>query len=193
MGVNDSVPLQGTMADSNIAKLSSQAGACENRSYLYLAVVLFASAVYLGCIVSPPSLMDDVDGVQAQIARNMLTSGDWVTARLDGVPYLEKAPLVYWAIAGSYSVFGVHDWSARIPIALSAIGLAWLVAAFAELGLRKTGQSLRGFMYRHLHRPFSFHANSHPRRHAHFHHRLGDVGILTHSRRRRTASATCGP
>ncbi len=61
--------------------------------HLYLGVLLIAAAVYLGCIVSPPSLMDDVDAVQAQIARNMLTSGDWVTARLDGVVYLEKAPL----------------------------------------------------------------------------------------------------
>ena len=75
--------------------------------------------------------MDDVDAVQAQIARNMLTSGDWVTARLDGVPYLEKAPLIYWAMAGSYEVFGAHDWAARIPIALSAIALALLTAAFA--------------------------------------------------------------
>ncbi len=94
------------------------------RRYLYLAVALFAAAIYLGCIVSPPSLMDDVDAVQAQIARNMLSSGDWVTARLDGVPYLEKAPLVYWAIALSYKIFGVYDWASRIPIALSAIALA---------------------------------------------------------------------
>jgi 4-amino-4-deoxy-L-arabinose transferase-like glycosyltransferase len=98
--------------------------------YLYLAVLFFAGAIYLGCIISPPSLMDDVDAVHAQISRNMLTSGDWVTARLDGVVYLEKAPLVYWLIAGSYKIFGVHDWSARIPIALSAVGLAWLTAAF---------------------------------------------------------------
>ena len=74
--------------------------------------------------------MDDVDAVQAQIARNMITSGDWVTARLDGIPYLEKPPLVYWAMAGSYKIFGVHDWAARIPIALSAIALALLTAAF---------------------------------------------------------------
>ena len=86
--------------------------------------------MYLGCIVSPPSLMDDSDAVQAQIARNMLTSGDWVTARLDGLAFLEKPPLVYWSMAGSYRIFGVHDWAARIPIALSAIGLAWLTAAF---------------------------------------------------------------
>jgi 4-amino-4-deoxy-L-arabinose transferase-like glycosyltransferase len=95
-----------------------------------LIVLLFAAAVYLGCIVSPPSLMDDVDAVQAQIARNMITSGDWVTARLDGVVYMEKAPLIYWAIAISYKIFGFHDWAARIPIALSAMALAWITAAF---------------------------------------------------------------
>jgi 4-amino-4-deoxy-L-arabinose transferase-like glycosyltransferase len=72
--------------------------------------------------------MDDVDAVQAQIARNMLESGDWVTARLNGVAYLEKSPLVYWLIALSYSVFGVYDWAGRLPIALSAIALCWLVA-----------------------------------------------------------------
>ena len=84
----------------------------------------------MGCIVSPPSLMDDVDSVQAQIARNMLVSGDWVTARLDGVPYLEKPALIYWTIALSYKIFGVHDWSARVPIALSALALCWVTAAF---------------------------------------------------------------
>jgi Dolichyl-phosphate-mannose-protein mannosyltransferase len=81
-------------------------------------------------MVSPPSLQDDVDAVQAQIARNMLTSGNWVTARLDGVTYLEKSPLIYWLIAISYKIFAVHDWAARIPVVLSCIGLAWLTAAF---------------------------------------------------------------
>lgn len=74
--------------------------------------------------------MDDVDAVQAQIAHNMLQSGDWVTAHLDGVAYLEKSPLVYWSIATSYTIFGVHDWTARIPIALSVIALCWLIACF---------------------------------------------------------------
>jgi 4-amino-4-deoxy-L-arabinose transferase-like glycosyltransferase len=120
------------MADSNGTTPGAEPAGSGRRSYLYLAVLLVASAVYLGCIISPPSLMDDVDAVQAQIARNMLTSGDWVTARLDGVPYLEKAPLIYWAVAGSYKIFGVHDWSSRIPIALSAIALALLTAAFGN-------------------------------------------------------------
>jgi hypothetical protein len=81
--------------------------------------------------------MDDVDAVQAQISRNMLTSHDWVTARLDGVAYLEKAPLIYWTIAASYELFGVHDWAARVPIALAAIGLCWLTMAFGVWGFGK--------------------------------------------------------
>jgi 4-amino-4-deoxy-L-arabinose transferase-like glycosyltransferase len=117
------------MANTNDAGHRAQSSAGRNL-YIYLAVLLFAGAVYLGCIISPPSLMDDVDAVQAQIARTMLTSGDWVTARLDGVAYLEKSPLLYWTIAVTYKVFGVHDWAARIPVALSAMGLAWLTAAF---------------------------------------------------------------
>jgi 4-amino-4-deoxy-L-arabinose transferase-like glycosyltransferase len=81
-----------------------------------LAVVLLAAAaIYLTSVISPPSLMDDVDAVQAQIARNMLTSGDWVTARIDGVVYFEKSPLVYWLIALSYKIFGVLSARLRWP------------------------------------------------------------------------------
>ncbi len=76
--------------------------------------------------------MDDVDAVQAQIARNMLVSGDWVTARLDGVAYLEKAPLVYWTMAASYKVFGVHDWTARLPLALAVVLLCFVTHRFGR-------------------------------------------------------------
>jgi len=76
--------------------------------------------------------MDDVDAVQAQIARNMLDSGDWVTARLDGIVYLEKSPLKYWMIAVCFEVFGVHDWVARIPIATAVVLLCLVTAWFAS-------------------------------------------------------------
>ena len=85
--------------------------------------------------------MDDVDAVQAQIARHMLQSGDWVTARLDGVPYLEKSPLIYWTMAVSYRLLGVHDWAARLPLALTVVVLCWVIVRFgiwafgAEAGL----------------------------------------------------------
>ncbi len=75
--------------------------------------------------------MDDVDAVQAQIARNMLESGDWVTARLNGIAYLEKSPLVYWMMAICFKIFGVHDWAARIPIAFFSIALPSLTARIA--------------------------------------------------------------
>lgn len=76
--------------------------------------------------------MDDVDAVQAQIARNMLASSDWVTARLNGVAYLEKSPLIYWMMAASYRVFGVRDWAARLPLALAVILLCWVTYRFAR-------------------------------------------------------------
>ncbi len=100
----------------------------ENR----LVVPLVAAAIFLGSIVSPPGLMDDVDAVQAQIARNMLESGDWVTARLNGIAYLEKSPLIYWMMAISMKIFGPHDWAARIPLALFTVLLAWVTMLFGE-------------------------------------------------------------
>jgi 4-amino-4-deoxy-L-arabinose transferase-like glycosyltransferase len=97
-----------------------------------VVVLLFATAIYFTSILSPPSLMDDSDAVEAQIARNMLSSGDWVTARLDGVVFLEKSPLSWWLMNIGYELFGFHDWAARIAFALTAIGLAWLTAAFGR-------------------------------------------------------------
>ncbi len=102
------------------------------RSYSDWVVLLVAAIIFLGCIISPPALMDDVDAVHAQIARNMLHSGDWTIAHLDGVPYIEKAPLMYWLVAIFYRIFGVHDWVARIPIALAAVALCWMVARYGR-------------------------------------------------------------
>src|SRR5712691_7461042 len=116
MGASDTVSVDETLEHSPAL----------SRTTAGLIVVAVAAAIFLGCIISPPSLMDDVDAVQAQISRNMLDSGDWVTARLDGIAYLEKSPLIYWMMAVSYQIFGVHDWSARLPVALSAVALCWL-------------------------------------------------------------------
>ena len=84
----------------------------------------------MGCVISPPSLVDDVDSVQAQLARNILTTGDWVTGHINGLIYLDKAPTIYWLVAISYKIFGVHDWAARIPVAFSAIAVCLVTAAF---------------------------------------------------------------
>ncbi len=52
-----------------------------------LIVILFALLVFLPSLFSPPHLMDDEDAARAQISRNMIQSGDWVTPRLNGVRY----------------------------------------------------------------------------------------------------------
>ena len=130
MGSADPLPVDEKMASKALDSAEQPAGLFERRWFLYLIVFLVVSAIYLGCVVSPPSLQDDVDAVQAVIARNMLNSGDWVTARLDGVIYLEKPPLIYWLMAVSYKIFGVSDWAARLPVAFATIALALLTTSF---------------------------------------------------------------
>jgi 4-amino-4-deoxy-L-arabinose transferase-like glycosyltransferase len=140
VGIDDTVLLDEKMGNPDQGVGGAGTPGDGKRLYSYLIVLLVAAAVYAGCMISPPSLMDDVDAVQAQIARNMLTSGDYVTARLDGIPYLEKAPLIYWLIAGSFKIFGATDWAARIPMVLAALALAWLTTAFGMWGFgRRAG------------------------------------------------------
>src|SRR5438128_9779547 len=118
------------MANTSDVKLDVASVPTSKSRFIYLIVALVAGAIYLGCSVSPPSLMDDVDGAVSQIARNMVTSGDWVTPRADGIAFLEKPAMFYWPIAVSFEIFGIHDWAARTPFAFSAIGLACLTCAF---------------------------------------------------------------
>ena len=114
-----------------------------------LIVLLIVANYFRHVTDSPPRLMDDVDAVQAQIARNMLQSGDWVSAHLDGVLYLEKSPLKYWMIAVCFRIFGVHDWAARIPISLSAILLCWLVTAWGGGPWAQRRASMPGSAWQH--------------------------------------------
>ncbi|MGZ4890455.1 MAG: ArnT family glycosyltransferase, partial [Candidatus Angelobacter sp.] len=90
-------------------------------------IVLVWAVIYLGSLFQPP-LMDDADTVHAEAAREMVEHNDWVTLKINGgFRYLEKAPLMYWCVAASFKVFGVHDWSARLPIALGVLALLLVV------------------------------------------------------------------
>ncbi len=104
--------------------------------------------------------MDDSDAVLAQAARTMLETGDWVTPRLDGVAYLEKPPLYYWPMVLSYKVFGVHDWAARIPFALSCDGARVANGGDGRLGVRQTRGILRRVVHGDVHWVISLHAHS---------------------------------
>ena len=82
-----------------------------------LIIGLLWGMIYFASMFTP-ALLDDVDTIHAEAAREMLVRHDWVTMYTDGIRYLEKAPLMYWSLAASYSVFGISDWSTRLPLML---------------------------------------------------------------------------
>ncbi len=123
------------ISTSNISEEQNRlSGVSRTVSYWALAV-LFA-LVYLGSVFSPP-LLDDADSTHAEAAREMFVSGDYVTLHINGVRYLEKAPLPYWLVAVCYHLFGVNEFATRLPIALSVLllgllALVWGKRAFGE-------------------------------------------------------------
>ena len=58
---------------------------------------------------------------------------DYVTPFIDGIRFFDKPPLMYWIAAGSMHLFGIHDWAARLPLALGVLALLFAVYA---LGIR---------------------------------------------------------
>ena len=90
-------------------------------------------AVQFASLFTPP-LLDDVDASHAQVAQHMVESGDWVTMKLNGIRYLEKAPLPYWLNAICYSIFGQNAFATHLPNSLAILGLAWLAWLWVSRG-----------------------------------------------------------
>lgn len=99
-------------------------------------LVLTWAIVYLPGLFRP-ALLDDADSVHAEASREMLFTHDWVTLYTDGLRYLQKPPLLYWAVTISYSLFGVGEWQTRLPLALCVFGL---IAATFIFGRRYFGR-----------------------------------------------------
>ncbi len=99
--------------------------------WLRLLVLLFVPALLLYPCLSFPLIEPD-ESRYAEIPREMLQRGDWITPRLQGEPYLEKPPLLYWLTAVSYRLFGVHDWAARLPPALAVHGSVLVLYFFGQ-------------------------------------------------------------
>ncbi len=120
-----------------------------SRRLIALVIVVFA-VVWFGNLDTRKLIHPD-EGRYAEIPREMLASGDWVTPRLNGLKYFEKPPLQYWMTALAYRSFGLHEGSARMWPALSAF-IAILVIGYAghrlggpALGLH-TGLALAGMV-----------------------------------------------
>ncbi len=91
----------------------------------WLVFVILWAAIYFASLFSPP-LLDDVDASHAQAAQHMAETGNLITARTNGIRYIEKPPLPYWVVAGMYKIFGENTFATHLPNALAMLGLAWL-------------------------------------------------------------------
>jgi 4-amino-4-deoxy-L-arabinose transferase-like glycosyltransferase len=92
-------------------------------------ILLFiaAAAVIWFTLLGYRDLIEPDEGRYAEIPREMIESGDWVTPRLNGFKYFEKPPLQYWATAATFVLFGESDAMARLWIALAGfLGAVWI-------------------------------------------------------------------
>ena len=96
-----------------------------------MIALAFGCVIYLGN-AGFPGLLDDADASHAVVAREILQRHDWVILYMNGIRYLMKAPLHYWAVAASYALLGVNEFATRLPVALAMIGLGLLVNEFAR-------------------------------------------------------------
>ena len=95
------------------------------RSSALLILTGLWSVIFFASLFAPP-LLDDADATHANAARHMALTGDFVTLHVNGIRYLEKAPLPYWLVAASFRIFGFNTFAAHLPQALGVLLLAFL-------------------------------------------------------------------
>jgi 4-amino-4-deoxy-L-arabinose transferase-like glycosyltransferase len=83
-------------------------------------------------------LLDPDEGRNAEVAREMAASGDFLVPHLAGMPYLDKPPAFFWAAAAAIRIAGNEPWAARLPAALAAALTLALVTRFAQ---RRAGRA----------------------------------------------------
>lgn len=96
------------------------------------ALVLLVAAVCLFWNLGAAPIRDTNEALYASIALDMAHGGSWIVPHLNGVPYIEKPPLLYWLMALSFKVFGVGAWQARLPNALAAWLTVFACIAFGR-------------------------------------------------------------
>ena len=129
VGFEDSAPL----ITKSTPLSTRQAAASQTQ---IVGVLLLFAVVYVGSLFSP-GLQDDADSTHAEAAREMSITHDWVTLKINGNRYLEKAPLMYWAVCLSSFVFGTNEFAAHLPVAMSMLllillAMRWGCRAFGE-------------------------------------------------------------
>lgn len=96
-----------------------------------LILLLASSCLFLIAVGSLPLIEPD-EGRNAEVAREMLASGEGVTAHFDRLTYLDKPAVFFWLVATSFRAFGVSEWAARLPSALAALATVLVTWALAR-------------------------------------------------------------
>jgi len=100
-----------------------------SRRVLFWSCIVAIACVWFGTLDARHLLRSD-EGRYAEIAREMVATGDWVTIRYNGVKYFEKPPFQMWMTALAYEGFGIGEWQARLWVAVSgALGIAMTMVA----------------------------------------------------------------
>ncbi|MDO9371295.1 MAG: glycosyltransferase family 39 protein [Gammaproteobacteria bacterium] len=106
--------------------MPSRTGLISRKSYALGGLLFIALLVWFSNLEYRHLVKTD-EGRYAEISREMVQSGDWLTPRLNGLKYFEKPPLQYWMTATAYTVFGEHQWTSRLWAALTGLGAILLV------------------------------------------------------------------
>ncbi|MGD0223896.1 MAG: glycosyltransferase family 39 protein [Terriglobia bacterium] len=98
---------------------------------LSLGLLLFTAAVLFFAGLGRLPLIEPDEGRNAEVGREMLASGDWITPHFNGLVYLDKPAVYFWMVAASMKTFGVSEGAARFPSALMGVAtllLVWFLA-----------------------------------------------------------------
>ncbi|HET8564454.1 MAG TPA: glycosyltransferase family 39 protein, partial [Candidatus Binatia bacterium] len=101
-------------------------------THVKLIIFFLACVFILFHNLGGPALFEPDEGRNAEKGREILLTRDWVTPHENFLPVLDKPVFSYWLIAISYKLFGISEWSARLPSALAGLGSLILVYVFAK-------------------------------------------------------------
>lgn len=125
--------MQSSIATQEVSLATSSRGPGRaDRHIIHLLIIVAIWAVLYVPGMYSPALLDDADSVHAEAAREMMQQGQWSTLYVNGLRYLEKAPFMYWGMALSFKLFGVSEWSARLPLALGTLAALLAIYSFGR-------------------------------------------------------------
>src|SRR5437588_10063523 len=111
------------------------------RHALFVILIALAALLHVATIGSG-DLYSETEGQYAGAAREMVESHQWLLPTNDGIPRLQKPPLLYWLIIVSFKLFGVNVAAARLPVALAVVASVALIFLIGE----KLTDYWRGFI-----------------------------------------------